>query len=314
MCLIGGAFGGACGNTGRGRTSAGQAGEAGGPVDENTAGNTSSGSSCGDAEKTFPLWGHAYDAKRDCIDTESYLENVGCIVLDGDPYAADGYACLERLSDRQQFWVFAFYRLEFDPTGWRRCPDAPILPPKGCYAADCPSSPRSTCSLAETRNKFGCGPRAEFDENCCGRATCELPKDCRPGEQCVLVDTRGQIDCWDNPGNPCDCGGAPGGPRKRLCLPEPAASECTAPDGTGACPEALTLFHGRLLDEAAGCLEAEEPIVCGQGGMAPTSCWVDAETGARLLMDGQPCLPPGGRFRLCTNEETFSASSAPSCE
>jgi hypothetical protein len=181
------------------------------------------GSSPCDAPNAWPLWGHAYDAERDCIDTETYTENVGCKLTpaddDPDRYYADGFSCLRRLTDGQAFWVFSFYRLAHDPAIWERCPDEPELPPKGCYAADCPSAPRSTCSLEETKKIF-CSPTSEFDENCCGRQPCEDgPEACGVGEECVAVGTLGQIDCWDNPGNPCDCGGPYGGPAKMLCMP-----------------------------------------------------------------------------------------------
>jgi hypothetical protein len=188
-----------------------------------------------DAPNAFPLWGKAYDAERDCIDTETHTENVGCSITpeEGAPdwYYTDGFSCLRRLADGQEFWVFAFKRLGHDPAVWGRCPDAPILPPKGCYAAACPSAPRSTCSLEQTKKWFGCSATTEFDADCCGRQPCEDEPDvCAANEQCVAVGTLGQIDCWDNPNpadpaNPCDCGGPYGGPGKMLCMPIPEGGE-----------------------------------------------------------------------------------------
>lgn len=170
----------------------------------------------------FPLPARRFDEARSCIDTDVTIDGVACTLTpepdDPDRYHSDGYSCLKRLSDGAMFWVFAFYRLGFDPCQWARCPDAPLLPPKGCYAADCPSGPRSTCSLAKTKEWFDCGREGEFDENCCGRAPCE-DADCSDGETCIAVPTIGQIDCWQTSNDDCDCGGPYGGPSKMLCMP-----------------------------------------------------------------------------------------------
>ena len=156
-----------------------------------------------DASNAFPIWGKLYDAERDCIDTETHLDAVACNLVPGPDASAEernyseGFACLRRLSDGREFWVFAFSHLGFDSSLWERCPNEPKVPPKGCYAAGCTEAPRSSCSLEETRKQYDCTATGEYDENCCGRKTCGGPEDCGTDEQCLLVDSSGQWWCWD---------------------------------------------------------------------------------------------------------------------
>lgn len=207
-----------------GSTEAKQSGSAGETGD---AGAASTASPCS-ASNAFPIWGKPYDAERDCIDTETHLEAVGCTLQPqegDDPYYSDGNSCLRRLSDGQEYWAFAYNRLGFDTSIWERCPDArPGIAPKGCYAAGCTEAPRSTCSLEDTKKHYNCSATGEYDENCCGRTPCEGDDDCSAGEECRAVGSAGQWWCWDNPnpldpGNTCDCGGPYGGPAKMLCMP-----------------------------------------------------------------------------------------------
>ncbi len=174
-----------------------------------------------DAANAFPIFGKTYDFERDCIDTEQPVEGVACSLQPqegDDPYYSDGFTCLESKVDGTRVWVFAFNRVGFKSSLWARCSDAPLIAPKGCYAADCPSAPRSTCSLAETRAMFACGPTSEYDEQCCGRPDCKTDEDCGDNEACVSFETLGQWYCWDNPGNICDCGGPFGGAARLKCM------------------------------------------------------------------------------------------------
>jgi hypothetical protein len=176
-----------------------------------------------DAPSAFPIWGKPYDAERDCIDTENPVEGVACTIQPqegDDPYYSDGFTCLQSKASGERVWVFAFNRVGFKASVWERCPDVPLISiaPKGCYAAECPTAPRSTCSLAETRRMYGCGPTSEYDENCCGRPACETDEDCADNEACVEFTTLGQLYCWDNPGNTCDCGGPRGGAPRPKCI------------------------------------------------------------------------------------------------
>ncbi len=178
-----------------------------------------------EGERAFPIWGKPYDSERDCIDTEATLEGVACTIQPAEDasveeqYYSDGFACVRRLSDGKVYWVFAFNRLGFDPNIWERCPNEPTLAPKGCYAAGCTEAPRSSCSLEETKKQYNCSATGEYDENCCGRQPCEDSDDCATEEECRMVSSYGQWWCWDNPGNPCDCGGPFGG-FKMLCMPQ----------------------------------------------------------------------------------------------
>lgn len=173
-----------------------------------------------DASNAFPIWGKRYDVERDCIDTDKPVEGVACTLQPqegDDPYYSDGFACLENKDTHEQLWVFAFNRVGFDEALWQRCPNAPLVAPKGCYAAGCASAPRSSCPLEQTKEMFGCGPTNEFDESCCGRPVCKTDGDCGANEQCATFQTLGQWYCWDNPGNTCDCGGPLYGPPVLRC-------------------------------------------------------------------------------------------------
>lgn len=176
------------------------------------------------APNAFLIWGKPYDAERDCIDTEHPIEGVACTLKPqegDDPYYSDGFTCLQRKTNGDQVWVFAYNRVGFDEAIWDRCPNAPLIAPKGCYAAGCERAPRSTCSLEKTRAEFKCGGESEYDENCCSRADCETDGDCSEGEVCTQVMTLGQWYCWDNPGNPCDCGGPRFAAPARKCVAKP---------------------------------------------------------------------------------------------
>jgi hypothetical protein len=178
-----------------------------------------------EGERAFPIWGKPYDPERDCIDTETTLENIACTIQPApdasveEQYYSDGFSCVRRLADGKMYWVFAFNRLGFDPNLWERCPNEPALAPVGCYAAGCVEAPRSSCSFEETKKRYDCSATGEYDENCCGRQPCEVTEDCAGGEECRAVPSFGQWWCWDNPGNACDCGGPFGG-LKMLCMPK----------------------------------------------------------------------------------------------
>ena len=171
----------------------------------------------------FPLWGKPYDVANDCIEVDRPLENVACQInpTEDDPnqFVGVGFACLERLPDGAQYWVYSLHSLGFDAEAWKLCADAPPIAPKGCYAAGCPYAPRSSCSLEDTRQQYQCSATGEFDENCCGRQPCSKSSDCQAGEECQSVNSSGQWYCWDYPGG-CDCGGPMGGPPRRLCMPQ----------------------------------------------------------------------------------------------
>jgi len=174
-----------------------------------------------DAPNAFPIWAKPYDAQRDCIDTENAIDIVACTLQPqegDDPYYSDGFVCLQQRGTGKQVWVFAFNRVGFDADTWERCADAPLIAPKGCYAAGCAAAPRSSCSLAETKKQFACGAESEYDENCCGRQDCDEDSDCAEGEACREAESSGQWYCWDNPGNSCDCGGPAGGGPRRKCF------------------------------------------------------------------------------------------------
>jgi hypothetical protein len=176
-----------------------------------------------DSSRAFSIWGKPYDPDRDCIDVDNRLDNVACQLnpADDDPnrFGGVGFACLERLSDGSQYWVFSNHYLGFDARTWKRCAEERLVAPKGCYAAGCPEAPRSSCTLEETRQWYNCSDTGEYDANCCGRQACSSTTECAPDEECRSVtDSAGQWYCWDYPGG-CDCGGPFGGPPKRLCMP-----------------------------------------------------------------------------------------------
>jgi len=197
-----------------------------GNSDENVGGARNDGfgdnRGCEQVDSTS-LWGKPYDSARDCIDVDHPLEDVACQVRptagSPDEFRSVGFACLERLADARQFWVFSLHDLGFDEQLWRRCPNEPPLAPKACYASGCPSAPRSLCSLEETRQEFNCSRTGEYDESCCGRQECSSSTECAPGQECrSVLDSVGQWYCWDSPSG-CDCGGPFGGPPRRLCMP-----------------------------------------------------------------------------------------------
>lgn len=185
------------------------------------AGTSSADEDPCDAPNAFPIWGKRYDAERDCIDTENAIEGVACTLrpeAGDDPYYSDGFTCLQSKTSEDQVWVFAYNRIGFNAARWERCAGAPLIAPMGCYAAGCPSAPRSTCSLEETRRMFSCGPTSEYNEDCCGRPDCETDGDCAENEACVEFKSLGQWYCWDNPGNTCDCGGPLGAAPRFKCI------------------------------------------------------------------------------------------------
>lgn len=203
----------ACGQSERNKA-AGAAAAAGASVEDNV------GCASSNAQ---PIWGKPYDPELDCIDVDEPLDAVACQVnpADDDPnqYTGVGFACVERIADGKQYWVFSLHYLGFDTREWKRCTDEPPLAPKPCYAAGCPSAPRSSCTLEETRGWFNCSSTGEYDENCCGRQECSASDECSSDEECREVyDSAGQWYCWDYPGG-CDCGGPRGGPPRRLCMP-----------------------------------------------------------------------------------------------
>lgn len=210
----------ACGRVKR-PGSADASGDAGSAAQTGAGGSAEAAGDPCDAPNAFPIWGKPYDAERDCIDTETHIDDVACTLRPepGDPdfYYSDGFSCLKRLADNQVVWVFAFNRLGFDPNVWENCTPREHIAPKGCYAAGCTDAPRSSCSLELTKQHYDCSATGEYDENCCGQ-TCATDEDCATGQECVGVTGAGQWWCWDNPGNICDCGGPFGG-RKMRCLP-----------------------------------------------------------------------------------------------
>lgn len=86
----------------------------------------------------------------------------------------------------------------------------------------CPDAPPSSCSLSQTRRAFPCDAEGGYDEGCCGRLSCDENEDCPPSEECRSVSVGGMMQCWDNPGNSCDCAGPLLAYMDRRCVPLPA--------------------------------------------------------------------------------------------
>lgn len=200
---------------------------------DSAAGGVPNDSPCA-APNAFAIWGKQYLPGRDCIDTEAPTERVACNLIpdenDPDRYPDPGFHCIRRLEDDAVFWAFAFNDFGFDAREYELCDNHSGRSPTPCFAAGCYDAPHSSCSLAQTRKQFACNSEGGYDESCCGRSPCEQDSDCEAGQECRFVSVGGMWECWDNPGNPCDCGGPLAAFMDRRCVPLPAEVE---PLGSG---------------------------------------------------------------------------------
>lgn len=176
-----------------------------------------------------PIWGKQYSAENDCIDTEKPIEAVGCNLVptddSDDRFPDPGFHCVRRLADGAEFWAFAFHDFGFEANQYELCDNRSGVVPRPCYATDCIDAPRSSCSLAQTRKHFACNAEGGYDEGCCGRPVCEQDADCDADQECRRVAIGGMWECWDNPGNPCDCGGPAAAYMGLRCVPKSAEAE-----------------------------------------------------------------------------------------
>lgn len=157
-----------------------------------------------------------------CLDTTQH-EAVGC--EGGDESAPEH--CFERLADGARYWVPSLRAGGWDAAHWRPCPSAGDEPP-ACFTQACGDrgGPASTCSPADTAERFGCGlAGTAWDTACCGRAACSPDGTCPDGFVCSDVLVRAEGCHVRRTSETCECLGTPGGQTERLCVEANAPTE-----------------------------------------------------------------------------------------